>query len=362
MKPDVRTLVVLPDDGITPVLDAIAASRRTILVKMFLFSDVRLMRALAAARKRGVSVRVMLNPARRSGKSENAATKKRLAAAGVVVKDTHPAYDVTHEKSMVVDGHTAFVKSHNWAPKNFGETRDYAVITRDPEEVAEVVAGFEADWKRRDFAPGGRRLIWCRGNGRERIARFIEGARRTLYLQNERYQDPTIVERLVAAHRRGVRVRLMSLPPHALKENKLLEGVAGLRVMRDTGIKIHKLRGLHLHAKMLLADGERAIVGSMNIAPGSFDSRRELAIEVEDKRLVRRLRKTFVEDWKNSHPIDLSDEGIRKDLETHGIHADSSVSVIAPKRATGRGKDAKKKDAEKKDRKGRRNGKSAKAS
>jgi phosphatidylserine/phosphatidylglycerophosphate/cardiolipin synthase-like enzyme len=342
MRRDLRTLVVLPEDGIQPVLEAIAASRKSILVKMFLFSEPKLMRALAAARKRGVVVRVMLNPARRSGKSENAEAKRRLSAAGVTVKDTHPAFDVSHEKSMVVDGTTAFVKSHNWAPKNFGQTRDYAVITRDPSEVAEVVAGFEADWGRKDFDSQNRRLIWCRGNGRERIARFIEGARRTLYLQNERYQDPTIVERLVAAHARGVKVHLMSLPPHALKEKKLLEGVAGLRVMRDIGIKIHKLKGLHLHAKMLLADGARAIVGSMNIAPGSFDSRRELAIEIEDKRLVRRLKKTFETDWENSRPIDLSDEGIRKDLEKHGIHAESSVGVIAPKPKAAERKSAKK--------------------
>ncbi len=40
---------------------------------------------------------------------------------------------------------------------------------------------------------------------------------------------------------------------------------------------------------MLLADGERAIIGSINLAPGSFDSRRELAIEVDDKHIVDRL-------------------------------------------------------------------------
>ncbi len=331
MTEEIRSLVVLPDDGIEPLLNSIAGAQKTLLVKMFLFSEPRLIQALADAHKRGVKVRVMLNPARRSGESDNDEAKKKLEAAGVAVKDTHPDFDVTHEKSMVVDGKLAFVKSHNWAPKNFGQTRDYAVITHDPHEIAEIVEGFEADWHRKKFEVGEkRRLIWCRGNGRERIARFIDGAEHTLYLQNERYQDPTIIERLVAAHARGVKVHLMSLPPHALKEKKLLEGVAGLRMMHDTGIKVHKLKGLHLHAKMLLADGERAIVGSMNIAPGSFDSRRELAIEVEDKSVVHRLKKTFEEDWENSHPLDLSDEGIREDLEKHGVHAESSLSVIAP--------------------------------
>jgi len=327
-RPDTRTLVVLPDDGIAPVLEGIAGAKESILVKMFLFSEPKLIRALLAARKRGIKVRVMLNPARRSGESENAEAKAKLKAGGVAVKDTHPDFDVSHEKSMVVDGTTAYVKSHNWAPKNFGGTRDYAVITRDPDEVAEVIEGFEADWSRDTFSPDERRLIWCRGNGRARIARFIDAAKKELFLQNERYQDPTIVERLVAAHARGVKVHLMSLPPHALKDKKLLEGVAGLRVMHDIGIKIHRLKGLHLHAKMLLADGKRAIVGSMNIAPGSFDSRRELAIEIEDKKIVRRLKKTFEIDWKNSHPIDLTDDGIRRDLAKHGIPEEKLARVF----------------------------------
>lgn len=44
--------------------------------------------------------------------------------------------------------------------------------------------------------------------------------------------------------------------------------------MRDVGAKIHRLADLKLHAKAIIADGERAIVGSINLSPGSFDDRR----------------------------------------------------------------------------------------
>ena len=44
----------------------------------------------------------MLNPARRSGKTENAEARKALIAAGIDVRDSNPAFDVTHQKSMVV--------------------------------------------------------------------------------------------------------------------------------------------------------------------------------------------------------------------------------------------------------------------
>ncbi len=322
-----RELLVMPDDGLKSVLKAVDDAKRSISVKMFLFSEPILVKAVIGAHKRGVITRVMLNPARRSGESENADVHKELAKAGVQVKDTNPAFDVSHEKSMVIDGSIAFIKSLNWAPKNFKETRDYAVITNDPAEVKEILDCFEADWNRVEFAIGpDSRLIWCRGNGRQRIAQFIDEAKHYLYLQNERYQDVTIIEHLVRAKNRGVKVHLMSLPPHALKEKKLLEGVGGLRLMQDAGIKIHKLKGLHLHAKMLLADGKRAIVGSINIAPGSFDDRRELAIQVEDDHIIKRLEKTFETDWGNSHPLDLTDEGIAKDLEKHGREDAGSVA------------------------------------
>ena len=85
--------------------------------------------------------------------------------------------------------------------------------------------------------------------------------------------------------------------------------------MDDVGIKIHKLKHLKLHGKMLLADGLRAIVGSINLAPGSFDDRRELAIEAHDDEIVERLHKVAKHDWENSHPLDLTDEGLIADLE-----------------------------------------------
>jgi phosphatidylserine/phosphatidylglycerophosphate/cardiolipin synthase-like enzyme len=61
---------------------------------------------------------------------------------------------------------------------------------------------------------------------------------------------------------------------------------------------------------MLLADGERAIVGSINFSPGSFDSRRELAIEVDDHHVVKALHRIAHHDWEHSHKLDLSDEGL----------------------------------------------------
>jgi cardiolipin synthase len=315
-----RSIIVLPDDTGGEIISAIEQAERSILIKMFLFSDPDLLNAVVAAKKRGIDVRVMLNPARRNGEEENEETRKILESSGIEVRDSNPNFILTHEKSMVVDERLGFIKSLNWETKNLTETRDYAIITSHHREVEEIMLCFEADWNRHSFDPGENSyLIWCSNNGRTRIANFIDDAKHSLFVQNERFQDLVIIERIVRAASRGVKVHVMARPPHTLKMDKLVEGVGGLRIMEDVGIKIHKLRHLKLHGKMLLADGCRAIVGSINLTPGSFDHRRELAIEVNDDVVIERLKQIAHYDWENSHTLDLSDKGIFEDLDNHDV-------------------------------------------
>jgi phosphatidylserine/phosphatidylglycerophosphate/cardiolipin synthase-like enzyme len=310
-----RSLIVLPDDSAEPIVKAIEQATRSLRIKMFTFSDPSLLSAVIAAKRRGVKVQVMLNSERRNGDRDNDHTRRVLARRQVAVKDASPAFDVTHEKSMVVDDEVAFVQSCNWATRSLTGTRDYAVVTTSKHDVADVIEGFEADWHHQAFSPRrGSHLVWCPG-ARARICQFIDDAKHRLWVENERFQDMVIIERLVRAARRGVKVSVLARAPHTLKRDKLVEGVGGLRILDDTGVKVHKLRSLKLHGKMMLADGAAAIVGSINLAPGSLDSRRELAIEVRNDEILDRLEAVVRTDWEHSRPMDLSDKGLLADLE-----------------------------------------------
>jgi cardiolipin synthase len=79
-----RSLVVMPDDSAKPILDAINGATKSLRIKMFLFSDPSILKAVIDAQRRGVKVRIMLNPARRDGESENKETHKKLVAAPTV--------------------------------------------------------------------------------------------------------------------------------------------------------------------------------------------------------------------------------------------------------------------------------------
>jgi cardiolipin synthase len=321
-------LIVLPDDTADAIIDPINAARHTLNIRMFLFTDRSLLNAVIAASHRGVHVRVMLNPARRDGTSDNEVARETLLAAGVKVRDSSSEFAVTHQKSMVIDNEVGFIESLNWETRDLTQTRDYAVATTSKAEVAEMVRCFNADWHEKPFMPeAGSNLIWCPNNGRQRIADFIDGARQTLWLQNERYQDMVIIERLVRAAKRGVRVRIMSRALHKLKRKKLFEGVSGLRIVHDVGAKVHALKDLKLHGKIMIADDQRAIVGSINLSPGSFDDRRELAIETSSDHVVKRLVETAEHDWKHSRKLLLTDEAVLADLAGHGVKDVSRLAL-----------------------------------
>src|SRR4030095_7572050 len=94
-----RSIIILPDDTGKPILDAINAAKKSLRIKMFIFSDPDLLAAVIAAKDRGAKVHVLLNPARRSGEEENTEARKALEKAGIEVKDSNPEFGITHEKS-----------------------------------------------------------------------------------------------------------------------------------------------------------------------------------------------------------------------------------------------------------------------
>ena len=78
---------------------------------------------------------------------------------------------------------------------------------------------------------------------------------------------------------RGVQVRLIvsPSPEFALEQ-------AGLAA---AGVDIRLADSLYIHAKAIIADGERAFVGSQNLSATSLDQNRELGIIVDDPRSRR---------------------------------------------------------------------------
>lgn len=289
----------MPDDGGAAVVELIDQARQLLLLKQFKLQSDRVEAALRRACERGVQVQVMLNPQSSGGDRWNDAAFEHLQAWGVEVRWTSESFPVTHEKSMVIDASMALIATFNLADKYFSETRDYGVISHDPLVVEQVVAGFEADWHRRRFAPrldvG---LVWSNAHSRGQMARVIDSAGSSLWIQHPKFVDAVILERIVAARQRGVKVRVLCGGKHGLSDWDVYDTFSSLRMMALFGVKIRRQKALKLHAKLILVDGGAAMTGSLNIDRSAFDLRRELGIEVDVPAVVDRLAHTFQADWE----------------------------------------------------------------
>jgi cardiolipin synthase len=294
-----QELLVMPDDGAQAVVALIDQARTQLLLKQFKLQSETVMDALRRARERGVEVRVMLNPHTSGGDRWNDEPFARLQSWGISTAWTSEAFPVTHEKSMLVDQEAALISTFNLSDKYFTETRDYGVVSRNPAVVAQVAAGFEADWQRTFFVPelhvG---LLWSSAHSRGQMARLIDGAQSTLWIQHPKFVDAVILERIISARERGVKVRVLCGGKHGISDWDIYDTFASLRVMQRFGVKVRRQKHLKLHAKLILIDGIYAQTGSMNIDRSAFDLRRELGIESDAPEVVNRLKATFEADWK----------------------------------------------------------------
>lgn len=313
VQPNGPRLIVEPDDGLDPVLEFIGSAQTSLLIKQFTLTDESLIDAVIERRRAGVDVRVMLNAARSGGDRANDETFERFSAAGIDVQWANPKFYVTHEKSVVVDEMTALVATFNMSLKYFTLTRDYGVIIDDPVHVAQIVEVFNADWNHDDWVPAAYEgLLWSNSNSRLHMARFIDTATRRIDVQHPKFVDAVILDHLAAAVGRGVRVHVLCGGRHGISEGDVLDTFASLRTLRRFGAKVHKQKNLRVHAKLLIVDDERALVGSMNIDRSAFDLRRELGITLTEPAVVARLKAVFDADWELSHhyeppdPLDAS--------------------------------------------------------
>ncbi|MCA1598005.1 MAG: phospholipase D-like domain-containing protein [Chloroflexi bacterium] len=288
-------VLVEPDDGAGALTGAIRDAGRSIWLTMYMLTNRTIIHDLEYAHAAGVDVRVILEP-HPYGASDNTnqSAYDILMAADIPVHWSSPRYRLTHEKSMVVDGDTAYVMTTNFTRASFQANREFDVVDRRPVDVATVRALFIADWTNRVYTTRDGNLPLSPSDARPLLQALIGSARRTLDVYGEELQDPGMEKALASAARHGVHVRLILPAPSGPDYD-----ARGVRLVTAASVRVRRLPRsyLYIHAKVIVADGRRAFVGSQNLSAASLDDNRELGIIVADQRIIGTLEDTFNGDW-----------------------------------------------------------------
>jgi len=323
------------------ILKEIGEARESVWVQFFIIKDDILGNALAdaliAASKRGVQCLVLYDQV--GSKKLPQQWNNRLTAAGVEV---HPfvtnrqngyRFQVNfrnHRKLVITDGRIAFVGGLNAGDeymgrsKRFGPWRDTHMRIEGP-SVAALRISFLEDWNYvthsvpefRLSAPTlpshAAAIVFPVASGPAEdwsvcaavFLSVIQDAQQRVWLASPYFVPSSpLLYAICHAALRGVDVRII-LPQMADHLLPWLSSFSYYPKLREAGVKVWRYQPGFMHQKVLLADDDFAIVGSINLDYRSFMLNFELSAAVHDPGFAQDVEKMFLADFDRSKPENL---------------------------------------------------------
>lgn len=275
-------------DRMNALLDG---AQSTLDIQMYLFTVKAIADRIVAAKNRGVTVRVLLDP----DHAGNQNVTPTLTSGGVDWQLAPTLYTFAHAKYVIADRTQAVIMSANWNVDAFISERNYGVVDRDPEDLADLQAIFDQDWA---MASGDQptapnldctRLIISPNNAKDRLVEHIQSATQTLDLEVMYISESTIRSEVILAKQRGVAVRVLINDP----------GDESVQELKNAGIPIRTPGPFSLHAKLIIAD-DVAFVGSVNMSFTSLSKNREVGAFVFEPAAFQPIQSQFDTDWNAS--------------------------------------------------------------
>jgi cardiolipin synthase A/B len=274
-------LIVQPDAGIAPIVTAIKQARKSIDILIFRLDRFEIAHALEAAVARGVRVRALTAHTNRGGTKSLRKLEMALLEGGVTVSRTADDLVRYHGKMMIVDGKFLHVYGFNFTGLDIAKSRSFGVISKNKKLLNEANRLFTADFDRLSYSSGYERFVVSPDNARERLARFIEGARKQLLIYDPQATDDAMLRLLTERVKAGVDVRI----------------IGRLEAKWGSDIKSERCPGRRLHVRAIIRDGKRAFMGSQSLRRLELEKRREVGVIITDELVVRQMMDVFEKDW-----------------------------------------------------------------
>lgn len=334
-------LLVDGEATFSSIFESLDSARESIWLQFFIIHDDQLGRDLAAhliaAARRGVECRVLYDQV--GSKDLPASWAQRLRNEGVQVESfvTNRQFGRrfqinfrNHRKLVIVDARTAFLGGLNVGDeymgrsRRFGPWRDTHLRIQGP-AVAGFQLSFLEDWNYiknevipfRLPPPGhsatGSAIIFPVASSPAEtwsicpavILSIINSASRRLWIASPYFVPSSpLLFAICHAAIRGVDVRLL-LPRMADHKLPWLTSFTHYPRLREAGVRVWRYRPGFMHQKVLLADDDTSLVGSINMDYRSFMLNFELSAAIQDRDFATQLETMFLADFDRSDPEDL---------------------------------------------------------
>ena len=285
MGEDPLKLLIQPDNGIKPLLEALKKAKKRIRILIFRFDRVEIEKALVAALARGVDVQALIAYTNQGEEKNLRRLEMRLLAQGITVTRTADDLVRYHGKMLIIDDKALFLLGFNFTHMDIDLSRSFGVAISKPSVVKEAVRLFECDAKRRPYTKAKDELVVSPVNARRRLTEFITATKKRLLIYEMKISDRDFLKLLNKKISDGVEVRVLTRAS-----------------AKSASIPLRRLPS-RLHLRAILRDGDSAFVGSQSLRKLELEARREIGVIFRDKKIVNQMEDVFEKDWKLSEPM-----------------------------------------------------------
>jgi len=282
---DPLKLLIQPDNGIKPLLEALKKAKKRIRILIFRFDRVEIEKALVAALARGVDVQALIAYTNQGEEKNLRRLEMRLLAQGITVTRTADDLVRYHGKMLIIDDKALFLLGFNFTHMDIDLSRSFGVAISKPSVVKEAVRLFECDAKRRPYTKAKDELVVSPVNARRRLTEFITATKKRLLIYEMKISDRDFLKLLNKKISDGVEVRVLTRAS-----------------AKSASIPLRRLPN-RLHLRAILRDGDSAFVGSQSLRKLELEARREIGVIFRDKKIVNQMEDVFEKDWKLSEPM-----------------------------------------------------------
>jgi phosphatidylserine/phosphatidylglycerophosphate/cardiolipin synthase-like enzyme len=290
-------LMVQPDAGISPLVDAIKRAKKSVDIAIFRFDLHEVEKALTTAVSGPVHVRALIAHTNRGGEKGLRKLEQRLLEAGVTVSRTADDLIRYHGKYAIIDGSALWLLGFNTTRLDVFGSRSFGIVITEPRVVKQAMALFEADSNKDPFKARVPDLVVSPENARDRLGALIKAAKKTLAIYDPKISDGPMLRLLLERAKNGVDVRVL-----------------GKVTARGKGLRSAKLAKLRLHVRAIVRDGQEVFIGSQSLRGLELDRRREVGLIVRNKAIAKQVLATFDADWEQAKPKDKDED--EKDKKT----------------------------------------------
>lgn len=129
------------------VLDTLHSATQSIRMMAYTFTDPDVMKALSAAHRRGVDVKIVVDGKGNRGKSSQAALDL-MVNSGIAVR-TSRHFALQHDKAIIVDGRTVETGSYNYTRSAGNKNSENVVVIKNAPAVAgQYLKHWQSRWDR----------------------------------------------------------------------------------------------------------------------------------------------------------------------------------------------------------------------